>query len=82
MFGVPNERRFCAHWGVLANASRSTPIVELRFVVAVEVLRLLGRHGDLVAQDDRRRDRRRLVQDDSVEDPTVKYTPGVKLSTA
>jgi hypothetical protein len=35
-----------------ADASRSTPIAQPIFVVAIGVLRLVGRRGDLLAQDD------------------------------
>src|SRR5271157_2718165 len=49
-FRVPNERRFCARWGDLTNASRSTPYSRASFRAAIGVLRLVA---SPVAQDNK-----------------------------
>ena len=37
----------------LADPTRSIPLAAPRFMVAIGVLRLIGRRGDLAAQDDK-----------------------------
>src|SRR5271157_6230328 len=59
--GSPTSADFALVGVDLANASRSTPIVEPSSIAGIGILRLLA---PLVAQDDRRGERRGLAQDD------------------
>src|SRR5271157_799297 len=77
--GSPTSADFALVGVDLANASRSTPIVEPSSIAGIGILRLLA---PLVAQDDRRGERRGLAQDDTQRKRITRFVTGHGFSRA